>query len=170
MMSAISGWILRLVGAALISSAALTLAPEGAAKRAVRLACGLMSAAALMSAVLTFDYDEFSRESAKYRQELNEGAYNGGEEAAVQTRFIIESQLNEYILDKAEELGLSGLAVSVRCEWADEGFWYPTGVQISGNASEKTREKLKTYIEAELGIPKERQIWSTGDENKNQSQ
>ena len=59
MMSAISGWILRLVGAALISSAALTLAPEGAAKRAVRLACGLMSAAALMSAVLTFDFEEF---------------------------------------------------------------------------------------------------------------
>ncbi|MBQ1703230.1 MAG: hypothetical protein II021_01985, partial [Oscillospiraceae bacterium] len=107
---------------------------------------------------------------ARYRQELGESAALGEEKAEVRTRFIIESKLNEYILDKAEELGLSGLAVSVRCEWADEGFWYPTGAQISGNASEMTKEKLKAYIEAELGIPKERQIWSTGDENKNQSQ
>ena len=167
MMSAISGWILRLVGAALISSAALTLAPEGAAKRAVRLACGLMSAAALMSAVLSFDYSEFSKEAARYRQELGESAALGEEKAEVRTRFIIESKLNEYILDKAEELGLSDLSVSCRCEWGDEGFWYPTGVEIIGNAPEKAKERLKTYIEAELGIPKERQIWSTGDENQN---
>ncbi|MBQ1769054.1 MAG: hypothetical protein IIZ91_08050, partial [Oscillospiraceae bacterium] len=117
--------------------------------------------------VLSFDYSEFSKEAARYRQELGESAALGEEKAEVRTRFIIESKLDEYILDKAEELELSDLSVSVRCEWAEEGFWYPTGVEIIGNAPEKAKERLKTYIEAELGIPKERQLWSTGDENQN---
>lgn len=165
MIDAIAQWILRIIGAALISSAALSIAPEGGAKRALKLACGLLSAAALLSLALSFDYGAFSLEMEKMRSGFYEGRASGMEKAEKETRFIIESRLSEYILDKAEELGIKGVKASVLCEWSEEGLWYPVSVRLECGSSGKASERLEGYIESELGIPKERQIWSTGNEN-----
>ena len=60
-------------------------------------------------------------------------------------------------MDKATQLGLDGLWAEVTARWSDEGFWYPWEARLGG--PESGRAELERLIEAELGIPAERQSW-----------
>jgi len=47
--------------------------------------------------------------------------------------------------------------------WCSEGYWYPHEVQLvlSTKAKEDDMAALEALIEAELGVPRERQTWIT---------
>ena len=70
---------------------------------------------------------------------------------------IIERECAAYILDKADALGLAVSSAAVTARWSEEGFWYPWESRAA--CSESDRETLSAVIEAELGIPAERQSW-----------
>ena len=71
---------------------------------------------------------------------------------------IIKSKTEAYIWDKAQELDLSvGIEVMVE---ADGSYPYPSGVQITGAFTPQQRKALEAYIEENLAIGKERQIWT----------
>ena len=71
---------------------------------------------------------------------------------------IIKSKTEAYILDKAHELGLDVSAdVTVEMESA---YPYPAFVQITGAFTPQQQETLTRYIEENLAIGKERQIWT----------
>jgi hypothetical protein len=63
-------------------------------------------------------------------------------------------------LDKADALGISAADAAVTARWSEEGFWYPWESQVS--CPEGGRAALSEAIEAELGIPPERQSWEEG--------
>lgn len=148
---------MRVAGAALISSAAVRLAPEGGAKRAVRLACGLASALALLSIAVSPDYGSLSRYVAEYRMKAEAIIGEAGASMGTETRFIIESRTDEYILDKADA---EGLTVSVTASWSEDGFWYPTAARLGGVKDETERKRIGALVEAELGIPEDSIRWT----------
>lgn len=145
-------WIMRLVGTAFISAAAVALTPDGAAKRVTRLCCGLALILALLSAAQIALPDDLMDSFPAEIPALSR------EEAKSETRFIIEQRLNEYISTRAKELGLD-LKIKVNAAWAEEGFWYPYSVRIEGEAGTADKLRLQGYIETELMIPEERQEW-----------
>ena len=71
---------------------------------------------------------------------------------------LIESETEAYILDKAARMGLT-VRIKVGTEENSEGVPVPVSAELTGTPS----RELSRWIEAELGIPVERQVWL--DEN-----
>lgn len=156
-------WIIRLTGAALISASAITLAPEGGAKRVVRLVCGLLSVAALLSIGADIDLGVYFDSIAEYRAAAEALVSDAEEEAETMKRIIIEERTAAYILDKAAELGAEDFSVSVTADWNGEGYWYPVSAHITAVISERQRRTIADYMESELGIAEERQDWNVSE-------
>ena len=68
-------------------------------------------------------------------------------------------------MDKARDSGEAPESVKPEMCWSSEGYWYPQSVTIVGEGmSAAAKKSLENLIEAELGVPAERQYWS-GYEN-----
>ena len=83
-------------------------------------------------------------------------AVREGEEQAVSVKTqCIRSDIEAYILTKAEAMGLS-LTVQVALD--DSGL--PRSVALTGSWSPGERQRLSELIESELGLGKEAQTWT----------
>ena len=91
-----------------------------------------------------------SQESKQY---VSEGESAAQQEVAA----IIKTQTETYILDKANSMGLE---IAVEVELDARNYSIPCGVQITGDASPYAKSILCAYIEENLGIPKENQLWT----------
>ena len=72
-------------------------------------------------------------------------------------REIIKAEAEAYILDKAGSYGLQLYVCVTLCE---DDIPVPESVCLTGAVSPYARTKLEMLIEDELGIPKERQLWT----------
>lgn len=153
----LSGWIRAVCGAAVICAAALAVCPEGKVRRVLRLVCGVVMAAALLSPAAELDFDAYSRALARYGEEARRTAEGAQEEARELNRSVIEAECAAYILDKAEALGLGACEAAVQADWDAEGFWVPRRCSVRRTGGYDAA--LSAAIEAELGIPAERQEW-----------
>ncbi|HAJ65393.1 MAG TPA: hypothetical protein DCM61_02265 [Clostridiales bacterium] len=75
------------------------------------------------------------------------------------SRLVIEQECEEYIMDKAMDLGLQLDCVEISCSWNREGVWVPETVVITTMKGTEAAGKLSSWIEAELGIETARQEW-----------
>ena len=155
--------VLRLSASALISAGAMSLAPEGRAKGAVRLACSLMCVLCLLSPLASLEEGETEAWAESYRANAERVSAEGENSARGQTRLVIERQSREYILGKAKELG-EEVRVSVRAVWQEEGYFVPWEAEIEGKISGKGRLRLGYIMENDLNIPTSRQRWTDGEE------
>ncbi len=157
-MNLLRSWILGLTSASLVAAAARVLTPEGNVRRVTEFMCGAMLACMLLSPALKMDRDAFSRALAEQRAltaELTEDL-EGREKQLL--RPYIQEQCAAYILDEARRLGFPGIRASVQVKWRDES-WVPYEAAVSGNATAEQRSRLSRWMDAELGIPTERQRW-----------
>lgn len=69
---------------------------------------------------------------------------------------IIKMQIEAYILDKADRMGLQ---IAVEVELDEKNGNIPCGASITGKISPYAREQLSSYMEEHLGIAKEKQKW-----------
>lgn len=157
MLEMVTNWIRALIGAAVFCALAMALCPEGRVKRVLRFACGLVMAAALLFPVLSLDLDYLPKAMARYSEAAKRQTESAADTADRLNRTIIESECETYILDKAAALGFELREAEVTARWSDEGFWYPWECRLS--AAEGDANGLSELIEAELGIPEERQSW-----------
>jgi hypothetical protein len=164
MSEVLRSWVIGLAGAAMVTAVAMTITPEGRVKKVVSLICGLVTILALVRPLADFDYLDFAKNIASYRQNAETFSSDVRDVNENLTRLIIEDKCETYILDKGKSLGMGDLAVTVTAAWSKDGYWYPSGAQLSTNADKESREKLCQSIEAELGIPPEELIWSMRDE------
>ena len=151
-------WIMTLAGTAAFAAVAQALSPEGMAKRAVRLACGLGILAALLSLGIDFRWEAYALSLSEYRSMGEQYTQEGENLAMENTRAYIETQCAAYISSKAETLG-GTLTADVTARWSGEGYWYPYSVTVFGEIGAEERNALSAAVEAELGIPAERQVW-----------
>ena len=96
---------------------------------------------------LRLNFDGYEQELRQVREELS-ASYDAG------LAERIEERTAAYISDKADALGLE---VKVRVETApgEAGVSLPVKAEVTGPRS----EELASYMENELGIPRERQVW-----------
>ena len=79
---------------------------------------------------------------------------------------IIGEETGAYILDKAEELGISCQEVQVTCAVEENGVPYPASVVVRGDMTQEEQALLSRRIEADLAIPAERQTYESGGEEE----
>ena len=158
MMEAIRRYLFSLCAAALLCSLVRALVPKGRMKSICSLLCGVFLAMTALSGLAGWQLTDVAEELTKMRiaaEEARTGVEIGNREAL---SAIIKSKTEAYIWDKAQELDLS-VSIEVMVE-ADGSYPYPSGVQITGAFTPQQRKTLEAYIEENLAIGKERQIWT----------
>lgn len=156
----IGGWVRSIAAAALISSVALAITPKGKVQRVLKAICGVLVIIAVISPIANGSVSEISLDLAQYRASADKIVGNAETANMNLSRTIIEQDLEEYILDKAKEMGAPDLQVDISSVWSDDGYWYPYQVTLTGEVNAPNRSKLSAVIESELGIPIERQNWN----------
>ena len=161
MMEVVRGYLLRLTAGAFLSAGLLALIPKGTSKKAAAVLCGLVMLLLALTPLARLDYDALSE--AISRLELEKEEARTGIEIRNQELVarIISGRVQAYILDKAAQCGAALDDAQVTLQWSTDGYWYPQSVRLvtSGPAAENSR--LAQIIEADLGVPRTRQEWSS---------
>lgn len=92
-----------------------------------------------------------------YEASSQEAASAGAHMADEARREIIKAETEAYILDKACAYNLQ---LDVHVTLSDDDCPVPETVYLSGAASPYARTRMQIMIADELGIPKERQLWT----------
>ena len=156
-------WVRAIAGCALICAAAMALTPRGKVKNVLKLVCGIVLIMAMISPFLNKDLPDMSLDISEYRKKADEIIGQAQEKENGLSRTIIEGEMESYILDKAKSLSVQLESVEVSVKWGDEGCWYPYEVHMTGEIPQREKNLLSSNIEAELGVPNERQYWSSND-------
>lgn len=155
----IRSWVMGLVGAALLTAAATALTPAGRVRRVTELICGVVMILALIQPLAELDLTAYSMNLAACRQEMALYENDLAQTNDRLTRRIIEAECGAYILDKAQVLGVTVWSAEVTAKWGDEGCWFPYEVHLEAE-DQPGLDRLSQTIEAQLGIPEERQYRS----------
>ena len=158
MMDAVRRYLFSLCAAALLCSLVRALVPKGRMKSICSLLCGVFLAMTALTGLAGWELSDVAEELTKMRiaaEEARTGVEIRNREAL---SAIIKSKTEAYIWDKAQELDLS-VSIEVTVE-SGSGYPYPSGVQITGAFTPQQRKALEAYIEENLAIGKERQIWT----------
>lgn len=158
MLELLRSWILTVVGTALVCGIVRALAPEGTGKKAVLVVCGFVMLGSVLG-VRGAAPGSLEAQFESFTEEAEEIARRAQESGSAQTRFIIESRCEAYILDKAAAMESPVSGVSVTARWSGDGFWVPAECSVDGDWD----AALAGVIASELGIPAERQTWGTVD-------
>ena len=154
-MDAIRRYVITLTAAAMLCALvkAITAGRKGQEK-ILSLVCGIFLLATALGPLLRLP--DLSDPTAQVQAEADRMASQAEDETKRQMAAIISEEAASYILDKADALGLQ-LEVQVELD----AELLPCGVRLQGAASPYARSQLSGQIETELGIPKERQVWSS---------
>lgn len=147
-------WLLGIVLTSLAAGLARQLAPKGKEQAMVRLAGGLLLALAILRPLAGGSWEGLEVETGglTLRGEELADAYRKNQQDAFSA--IIEEKTEAYIWDKANRLGLV-CTVSVAAAPGESGIPLPESAVIRGPYS----GELARWLEGEVGIPAEKQIW-----------
>ena len=154
MMEAVRAWLTSLGRGSRRRAGAPRLTPAGTRRRAASVTGGLILLFALLRPVLGADLERLEVDLSDYQTAVEE---RQEELAAAQTEAmasIIAEQTEAYIWDKAGELGLE-VSARVETRAGEDGVPVPWSAELTGPRT----EALASYLETELGIPAERQVW-----------
>lgn len=145
-------WLLGIVATALILTVIYRLAPAGKLRPAARFVGGLVLLMAVLGPLARVDLDwdtSFSACAGSIQEQIDD--YRAANEQ--RTAALIAGEVEAYISDKGNEKGLvCHPAVTTRLE---QGVPFPDTVVMDIPLD----EDLSACIAADLGIPRERQIW-----------
>ena len=153
-------WLYAAAGSAIVCSIAVSLTPEGRQRKITAFVCGLVILIAIISPFSSFDVAAYGDALAKYETMADSTAADAGKINERLSRTFIENRCEAYILDKAVSSGAK-VKASVTARWDTQGFWYPYEVKLYSVSGAGAQNELTDVIEAGLGIPKERQYWSS---------
>lgn len=156
MMELIRQWVIGVACAAVIGAAAQAVMPEGAPKKAGRLAVGLLLLLAVVRPLVEADYEAMTADLTGYQAQAQEEVRDLTQENQTLVKAIIEEQTAAYISDKAKELGLD---CTVRLTWyyGPDGEVRPEEATVRGEPTDSQQRSLSGFLEEELGIPAENQ-------------
>ena len=151
-------YLFSVIAAAILVSLFSALPQKKGISKVLRLCCALFLFAALLKPLMNLELDDPKQWLSKYQpdEEMISRAVADREK---ETAVLITRQTEEYILDKAEELGFSP-SVEISLAALSEHYQYPYSVTLHGQWTQGQKEALSQYIAQTLGIPEERQIWN----------
>lgn len=152
MMEHVRQWLSSIVVVSLLLSVVQSLVPKGSLRRVASFLSGLVLLAVLLEPFPKLDLEglklwDLQEETEKVRRQLEteqETALKAG----------IAEQTGAYISDKAAALGLT-VQARVETRTGEDGVPLPWSADMEGEYA----EELAQWIEAELDIPRERQVW-----------
>lgn len=151
--------IRQLCAMSLLCGAALTLTPQGGAKRVTEILCTAVLVLTVLSPLKELDIDAYALSNAKYRETEAE-LFRKGEDAGERlNRLVIEREYESYIMDKGKNLGLTITKVKIQAEWSLDGLWIPYGAEVYVQGNSTAKDELGRILREDLGIPFERQQW-----------
>lgn len=156
-MEHISQYILSIVAVAIISSIAITLTEKNTTVTApIKLLSGIILAITVIKPVTGLNIRSVEDYIGSIQADASAAIADGKSFSVEEESAIIKQNVEAYILDKATELGIAP-QISVTLTESDPPV--PCAVTLSGSASPYVRNVLQSFIETDLGIPKEQQIW-----------
>ena len=156
-MEIIRTWLLSVTVSAMVIAAAEARMPAGAVKRVGKLTGGLILVLGILQPLVTMDYEDLydmvsSLPAGAISQEtLEEKTYEP-------MKGIIEEELSAYIVDKGEQLGAS-CSAQVVCAPGEGELPVPIRATVTGQLTQGQKQDLSHYMEEELDIPREAQIY-----------
>ncbi|MEA4932888.1 MAG: stage III sporulation protein AF [Lawsonibacter sp.] len=162
-MDGVREWLLAIISASILCALADSVMPSGAVKRVGKLVCGMVLLCVVLTPVAHLDLKGGQRWLEDYlagqearKTELNEQVNEG-------MKVIIETRYAAYIVDKAEEMGLTCTA-RVSCRVEEDGLYVPDVVQVAGIRSDVDQSRMTQLIQENLGVPLERQVYDCEEE------
>ena len=155
MMAAARAWLTAVVSVTLLLSVIQMLTPKGSLREITSFVGGLLLLAVLLRPLGSVDLSAVSLNLDAYRQTVEQRQAELEQEGQKELVGLIEAELESYISDKAADMGLT-LRVQVTVEPDGSGVPVPVSVELTGPRS----EALSRWLETELGVPAERQVWN----------
>ena len=153
MIETIREWIRSVVMVTMLLSVGQAMIPEGQIRKIFSFAGGLVMIMVLLQPVLGVETGTLMESLEVYERQIFKQKEELEQLVRAEQETIIEENLTAYISDKAEALEEGG-AVRIRVETAEDGT-----VTLSAELVGQPSEPLTEYLEQELGIPRERQVW-----------
>ena len=157
-MGVLREWLTSLVAVSMLLSVAQTLVPEGSIRKIASFTGGLILLVVLLRPLLGADRSRLDLHLEDYERAIGQRQEELASAGEAELAGIIEERTAAYISDKADTLGLA-VKVQVETKPAGDGVPVPWRAEIWGPRS----PALATYMEEELGIPGERQVWHEGE-------
>ena len=158
-MTILRSWLLGVVACALLVSACEQLTDGGAMKMIVRVVGGLLLMLALLRPLLRIDLTDLAAYAGAYREAVAQLEEELGAQRQRELSARIAAQTGAYIEDKAASLGASSRAGVT----SEERGSVPRPASVTLYGEEYA--EISAYIERELGIAKEDQLWITTGES-----
>lgn len=157
MIGVLRSWISSIAAITMLLTVAQFLTPEGTLRKISGFIGGLLLLAALLQPLRRADLDWLTMDLSDYGAAIGDRAeeLSAAEKEAMSV--IIAERTVAYISDKADALGIQ-VAVRVETEPGEDGVPLPASVELEGPWS----AELSAWMEQELGIPAERQVWHEG--------
>ena len=153
MIEAVREWIQSIVMVAMLLSVGQAMIPEGQIRKIFSFTGGLVLIVVLMQPVLGLEVGVLMEPLEEYEQQVSAQTEEIEKTVRAEQEAIIEQNLEAYISDKTDTLEEGG-TVRIRAETAEDGT-----VILSAELVGEPSESLAEYLEQELGIPRERQVW-----------
>ena len=152
MMEHIRQWLCSVVVVSLLLSVVQSLVPKGSLRRVAAFLSGLVLLAVLLEPLPKQDLEGLELRGLQEETEKVRRQLEAEQETALKAG--IAEQTEAYISDKAAALGLT-VQARVETRTGEDGVPLPWSADMEGGYA----EELAQWIEAELDIPRERQVW-----------
>lgn len=152
-MQGMGSYVLQLCAGAVLVSVVTSLTGGNGQ---VKWICGLFLTFLVISPVRKMDVDWIWEQIDEIDMEAQRITTQAQEDTLHSIRDGIIQRTRAYILDEAEALGAEVCVVALAL---DEEKLIPVRVELQGNISPYHRRLLSDFLEEDLGIRKEEQIW-----------
>lgn len=153
------GLIRELCVLSILCGAALSLAPEGTARKAMQFVCSVVLLACVMGGLGRLDLSQYAVSLSLHREREQQFLLQAEEDRDALNRLVLEREYAAYGIDLARSLGVAVREFRVQVRWDTEGVWVPDAVTIVGSFTPESRGSLSRRITADLGVPADRQEW-----------
>ena len=150
-----------LIALSFIGGAALYLCPEGGTKRILKLLLTAVLISAVIMPLQEMDYDQLTLQEARLNRAEAELLQNSRQREASLRKQLLQRNCENYIKTQGDAFGLRIRAVSVELRPGEDESWLPYSTYLEAEGDTQEMERLCHLIRDELGIPVERQVWST---------
>lgn len=159
MIGAMREWLVSVVCAAILVSAAEQLTPAGNLRKIVSMTGGLVILSILLHPLGDLETGSLQAGCRDYALEVERRREELERESFRELEALIEARTAAYISDKAKELGVVCRRADVECRTDDSGIPQPWSVTVYGTET----QEMKSWIRKELDIPAERQVFREAD-------
>lgn len=156
-MDGLKNYLVAVCAASVLAAFLHTIVPGEKFKRILEFAGGVLLLLVVVSPVVHLEEREIGALFSQYISDSKQLAVNYHTDSREQMDQIITDRCTEYILDKAEMLGM---AVSVTVRLDDQAaVSYPIGVTVDGEYTEMQKVQMSKILEQDIGISISEQEW-----------